>query len=512
MERIVRTVVRCGRGRCLACSSAMAEEFSLFGRTGDIYGYVSQEASYGLHNDFNTEHGWNAALNTTFVEGDYNLADNLKLYAAGKLTSDLIYQTNAHRSDWVDKQFDESKRYLNVDDKDWQILDELHATYKTDSFQLRVGKQIVSWGEILGPSLLSQFNPADERRGFTSVELETATIPTWLIRADYFVPCKPTWLTDLALQFIFDPHAEQIPTQGGQLFSGNNLAGIWADKIVVPIPGLGSFLYGAPVANIENRQTWTDGQKFGFQAKGVTSGGDVITADAFYGYNNTPVAKMAGSLFSTNLSAPSPIPPIFLPGQKIMNPVWEGYYPLQRFAGLTYFTELQSLRSSFTGGVAPTISWEAKYDYRDAFAAASSSGFRTSNQISSVLEVDWKTKIDFLNPMTYFSFTGQLNYGQLSNTDIWRQQVQYLGHPASYSSLLLITTSYLHQKLTPTFSWVHDFYSNTDILGYELAYAPNTRWTYSLGAQQFNTNKVNEGFYIFDNKDLIYFKMQYKWG
>ncbi|MBT8343041.1 MAG: hypothetical protein HKP58_00895, partial [Desulfatitalea sp.] len=208
----------------LTCSSATAMDFELFGKQGHIFGYISQKAQYGLHDDFNAYEGLNEALNTIFVEGDIGLTDSLRLYGAGKLTSDLIYQIHQNDDQWKRKQFDQSRDKLNIDDEYWQILNELHATWVHDRLMIRAGKQIVSWGQVLGLSSLAQFNPTDLRR-FAGVDLEVLQIPIWLLRTDYSMPVKPGFLTDLTLQFVFNPNADFIPNQNPS--TGNDASGIW---------------------------------------------------------------------------------------------------------------------------------------------------------------------------------------------------------------------------------------------------------------------------------------------
>lgn len=205
-KRCLIFVLLAGLTTHLTFSSAIAEDFTFLGRPGNIFGYITQEGSYGLIGGFDTQHGLNAALMNVFVEGDYQPTDTVKFYGSGMLTVDWIYQLLHNNSQWDKKEFDQSKSLLNIDDQYWQLLKEVHLTWTPNPyFMFRVGKQIVSWGELLGGPIVNQINPTDGRRGFTSVELETSYIPIWLVRAEYYSTVKPSWLTDLAFQFIWNP-------------------------------------------------------------------------------------------------------------------------------------------------------------------------------------------------------------------------------------------------------------------------------------------------------------------
>ncbi|MBT8342455.1 MAG: hypothetical protein HKP58_14485 [Desulfatitalea sp.] len=498
------TSVMIGMFVLLTCSTATAKYVKLFGKECNVLGYASQKVQYGFHDDFNSYEGFNEALNTLFLEGDIGLTDSLRLYGSGKLTSDLIYQVIQDEDQWTRKQFDQSRDKLNIDDEYWQILNELHATWVVDRLMIRAGKQIVSWGQVLGASALSQFNPFDLRR-FQGVDLEVAQIPIWLLRTDYSMPVKPGFLTDLTLQFVFNPNADFIPSQS--FATGNDVAGIWALHLPVELfPGMVART-GSAAMNIQEREEWSEGHEFGFRVQGMTEGGDMMTLNAFYGYANDPVTILDG--LATMAS-----PPSFVDGKTVIHPVMDGYYPLQRFVGFTYFTEILPLRFSFAGGVAPAVTFELRYDFENTYAFANPAdpfGLMymedTSDAVSAILNVDYKVKIALLNPKAYFQFVGQLNYDQIMDSFVRSQQLNFRGYPANYTTSLQVMTTYLHGKLMPLFTWQRDLYAQTDMFGGSLDYSPNSRWTYSVALQTFRNMDGP-----FEYKDYVYFKIKYKWG
>ncbi|MGZ4857688.1 MAG: DUF1302 family protein [Methanobacteriaceae archaeon] len=245
----------------LTFSSAIAEELTVLGNPLKLFGYATQEMSFGFKKDYDTENSLNSALMNLFIEGDYQITKDLKFYGSAMLTVDWAYQLNSHRDDWNEKLFSKSRGNLNVDDQYWQILKEARLTWTPGDFMFRVGKQIVSWGELLAFRIMDQINPLDQRRGFLDIEFETTIIPIWLLRADYYPKLKFAWLQDLGFEFVWNPNADFIPNQ--DIVSGNADMGIWAPN--VPISGAHlATAYG----RISTPQRWTEGNEFGLRVKG----------------------------------------------------------------------------------------------------------------------------------------------------------------------------------------------------------------------------------------------------
>jgi hypothetical protein len=81
----------------------------------------------------------------------------------------------------------------------------------------------------------------------------------------------------------------------------------------------------------------------------------------------------------------------------------------------------------------------------------------------------------------------------------------------NYVTTLLLTTSYMHSKLSPMVFWMRDWRAKADMVKMQLAYNPNSTWQYTLGAMIFDGSKRNVGFDNFSQKDYVYFKVGYKW-
>jgi hypothetical protein len=496
-------------GIVLTGSPAMAEQFTVLGKPLNLFGYATQEVAIGLKNTYDTENGVNSALMNLFVEGDYSPLNNLKLYAAGMLTVDWAYQLNSNRDSWSDKLFSKSSDNLNVDGKYWQVLKEAHATWTPGDFMFRVGKQTVAWGETDGFRLMDQINPLDQRRGFADVEFETTIIPIWLLRAEYNLPIKPSWIQNLNLEFVYNPNADFIPNQG--ILAGNADGGIWAPNapISFPFPPFRGHLATA-YGPIDTPSRWKEGNEFAFRIKGVVKDA-IVTLNAFYGRDNDPVTKLIPPFTA-------PVPPhIFASdGALLLHPFQEGKYPLFRFVGATFSRDITPLKASSLGGVAPVLRLETFYAFNNTFTFSNplSGGviqrFEKSDEFRGSIGADWKVRIPFLNPNTYFFISPQFFYRRIMDYPSF-EEIQGL-KKNNYQTTLMINTSYFHNKLTPSFFWMHDINSKSDMFRLQLVYDYSNKWHFTLGGLLLNGSKRGEGFQLFENKNYIYFKIAYKWG
>jgi hypothetical protein len=506
-KRFLILVLMVGLMTALTFSSVIAEEFNVLGRPLDLFGYATQGGSISLldKDKYDVEKGLNSALMNLFVEGDYKISDTLKFYGSGMLTVDWIYQLKHNDSSWNDKLFSKSKHGLNVDDKYWQLLKEARLTWTPGDFMFRVGKQIVSWGELLAFRIMDQINPLDQRRGFLDVEFETTIIPIWLFRADYYPKLQLGWLQDLGFEFVYNPNADFIPDQG--IMTGNADGGIWAPN--VPIPGAH---LATAYANISTPKRWKEGNEFGFRVKGNIYD-TLVTLNAFYGRDNSPAALFVPPFFGVD-----PRHIFASDGNLLLHPFQEGKYPLFRFVGATLAKEITPLKASFLGGVSPTVYLEGLYAFDSTFVFTNPlfpfpvQRFGKSDEFRGGINVAWKVLIPFLNPNTYFNITPEFIYRRIMDYPSFEEISGFKKN--NYQAFLNISTSYFHGKLTPSFTWIHDINSKSDYHILKLVYDYSNKWHFNLGAQFFHgENKENSKlFQLFDNKDQIFFKISYKWG
>ena len=499
-SRFLVPILAAGTITLLLATSCMAEEVAVLGRPLNLLGYVTQGGAFTLSdkNNYDTEKGLQSALMNLFVEGDYKISSKLKSYASSMLTVDWAYQLNDNRESWHEKLFSKSKDRLNVDNEYWQVLKEAHLTWTPGNFMFRVGKQIVSWGEMDGIRLMDQINPLDQRRGFADVEFETTIIPIWLIRADYSLPVHSRGLQDLGFEFVFNPNADFIPDQLIQ--TGNDEGGVWAPNILIhgPFP-FGEAHLGSALTKIKEPGRFNpDGFEYGLRVKGVVYD-SIITLNYFYGRDNDPVTRNVG-------------PPLFTlasDGRLILHPFLEGKFPILRFVGATFSRDITPLKASFLGGVSPVLRLETFYAFKSTFATAINT-FDKSDEFRWAVGIDWKISIPFLNPSAYFSISPQFFHRGIVEFPSGHGLVNL--EKNNYQVTLLIKTSYFNGKLVPTFFWLRDINTRSDFFKLELMYDYTHNWRFTLGSLLFRGDERGKGFEVFDHKNQVYFKVTYRWG
>jgi hypothetical protein len=484
----------------LPLGSAGAEELTVLGRPVHLLGYATQGAAVSLvpKSKYDTERGLQSALMNLFVEGDYKVSSNFKFYSSGMLTVDGAYQLNANRDSWHEKLFAKSRDHLNVDGKYWQVLKEAHVTWTSGDFTLRVGKQVVSWGEMDGIRLMDQINPLDQRRGFADVEFETTLMPIWLIRAGYSPPLNTGWLHDLGVEFVFNPNAGFIPDQ--PIRSGNDEGGVWAPNILIP----GRFPYreahlGSANTDIDEPHPFSlEGFEYGLRIKAVVLD-STVTLNGFCGLDNDPVTRMVRPPLITRASD----------GRAIVHPFLEGKYPSFRFIGATFSRDIAPLKASILGGVSPVLRLEAFYAFNNTFATTINT-FERSDEFRWAAGLDWKVSVPFLNPSAYFSLSSQF---------FQRRIVDYPSNHGlagleknNYQATFLARTSYFNAKLVPSVFWMRDITNGGDFFKAEVLYDYTHYWRLTAGGLFFRGGRKGVGFEPFDNKDQGYFKVTYRWS
>jgi hypothetical protein len=476
---------------------AAAKRYVVGGKPLNLYGLFSQNVAMGWHDNYDTKEGINTAVFTALIEGDYQASDNFKLFGQFLLAGDWAYNINDSNNDWEMRRFDQSRSELSLDSEYWQIMKELHATWNPGNFMFRVGKQIISWGQTDGLRLMDQINPLDQRRGFSDVEFETTIIPIWLLRLDYFPPIYTESVSDLSLQFWFNPNADFIPTQGVEL--GNDMGGIWSPYF----PAGANTLAGSTNAVIQEPDEWSEGHEFGFRVQGMI-GYNLISLNYFYGWENDALLFVdpATTTFEANV----------LDGINLLHFGLNGYYPRQRFVGGTFSRDLQSLRKIM--GKSPVLRAEAFYAFDNSFITAAGA-LEKHDEIRYSLGLDWKVDLDFLNPSAGTSFGAQFFNKHICDLDSAETLTATAITPVednNSSITLFISTSYLNAKLTPSVFWLRDLTNKAYFVKPAISYIYDRHWTFTAGCMFLAGDKVGSSFQLFEHKDYAFFKVAYKWG
>ena len=165
--------------------------------------------------------------NTMNLKGLYRLIPGkLEVFARIYLLFDSVYnmendigwdRTGVPGSPyWGPKSGDPRRRYRDDfhNPRTEDILREFYVDYHSTDWEIRLGKQMIVWGEIDGFRLLDLVNPFDLRQ-FILDDYEDSRMPQWGIDAKWrFWPGKP----NRNLEFVFIPNwrSNYLMVEGSQ--------------------------------------------------------------------------------------------------------------------------------------------------------------------------------------------------------------------------------------------------------------------------------------------------------
>jgi hypothetical protein len=254
-----------------------------------------------------------------------------------------------------------------------------------------------------------------------------------------------------------------------------------------------------------------EGMEIGLRLRGVIYDA-IVSLNAFYGRDNDTVRRVIGGPASVDGSD--------FDERQIWHLTTESEYPILRFVGATFARDFPSLSSSALGGVAPT--WRAEVLYVGSFTntgamASPPETFEKSDEIRWMVGMDWKVKINCLNPKAYFLISPQIYHRHIVDyaegvSGISYDLSDYQGpiEKNNYLGSIMINTTYFHSKLQPMFFWLHDFTGNAHMIKTQIAWEPSHKWKYTLGALFLHGNETGVSFQPLDNKDQAYCTIAYK--
>lgn len=135
-----------------------------------------------------------------------------------------------------------------------------------------------------------------------------------------------------------------------------------------------------------------------------------------------------------------------------------------------------------------------------------------------------KAKIPWLNPRANITIWPGFEYERIPNYPTLDPTGanEYISglKKNNYTTVLMVNTSYLNAKLTPSIFWMRNWDYRGDYWRYELAYDYSNKWHFTLGALTLSGSKIGDrsavlpavSFEGFEHKDQVFFKIAYKWG
>ncbi len=236
-----------------------------------------------------------------------------------------------------------------------------------------------------------------------------------------------------------------------------------------------------------------------------------LTLNYFYGIDNVPVleAVPAAPRITTNNYDDLPV----------IHPAYTGKYHRFHMAGATFSRDFENLNISALGGVAPVLRFEAFYGFDNTFGTKNGpapTSTEEHDEIRYAVGIDWKIKINWLNPRAYFTLSPQFYHRKVfdypSGYTLHQNATTGSVFEDTYQTTLMARTTYFHNKLEPMFVWVNNWTSEEEgrFYIYQLKYDYSHNWEFKLGAVLIDGDVPQEGFEVFNEKDHAYFTVSYK--
>jgi len=271
--------------------------------------------------------------------------------------------------------------------------------------------------------------------------------------------------------------------------------------------------HGAPVESIDEPDSWDpEGFEYGLRISAQIKD-TILNVMGFYGIENSPAVVSPDFVLHPDLPPILGVPKFTLDSDGIysVNPIVVGDYPRQKYVGASWTADLTFIRPSAIGGVSPVLRLEAMYEFDKKLNDALQSVLHESDLFRMGVGVDWKMKINALNPRAYFFITPQFTWDRVIDYPSDFTLLLYPKKDQMYVSLLL-ETLYFNAKLVPSIAWLYDITNDAHLLLPGITYSPSSTWSYSIEGAYMNGNKEGESFWLFRNKDYIAIKVNLNLG
>lgn len=442
--------------------------FKLFNGRLDCRGNVQQTLNLRTHEDDRDVRF--SSFRTMFrFEGLYKMLRtselDIRFYALAKYYYDEGLDLDSNQRHAIRKEGGRDK-YRDFrrprDSEEW--LTEFYLDVKYKTFQVRIGKQLVNWGETAESRVADLINPLDTKYMVAFPDWEDFKIGLWMVRL-YYTP-KDFW-QDLAFELIvipFDFEEQRVPPAGSGLFFGSP---------VMPNRSL------QKIFDKQRRDVPGDGRKnleIGLRIRGYWDVGEGLdwTVSHFYTRLDSPlIAEEKGFVGLIAL-------------QLGLDPKGKVYvYPHYNSTALTFATTWDKIGSSIRGECV----YNTKRDYQFG-----TFDIKEKDLINTALTFNRSTMVPFLSDwnrstavevsLTWLQYW-LLNHEHNKHTGesiMWESGTE----DATWTKLSLsLSSGFFYYTLIPVFNFVYDFNGNTTVVG-GLVYQPGDHWQWVVNYQQIN--------------------------
>jgi len=204
-----------------------------------LRGFVQAEPTY----TYAAPDHWSRAVVRTQVEALGQLSDSLKWKASLRLDLDPVYAN----SDFYPAAVKEDQRAE-------LLVRETYLDWSAGNWDLRLGRQNIVWGEVVG-LFFADVVSARDLRDFILPEFEILRIPQWAARAEYF------WKdSHLELVWIPYPSYDNIGEPGAEFY---------------PLPAISVPGFNTAIADEQKPGTGLDEGNYGLRLSTLRNGWDL---------------------------------------------------------------------------------------------------------------------------------------------------------------------------------------------------------------------------------------------
>ena len=456
---------------CLPANAAFAYEG--FDGKLDLKGSIQQTMNIKTHQD-ERDIRFNSFRTTVRGELLYKFKEtpdfNLNFYTLANYYYDEVLSIDDDLRKSIRHEAGHRYKYRDVqrprDSEEW--LKEMYTDVDYKDFRIRMGKQLVSWGETAESRVADLINPLDAKYMIAFPDWEDYKLGLWMARM--FYSPKGLW-QDMSFELLVIPFnfvETRVPVAGHGAFVGQ------------PILGDGKM---QKVLDSQRRDTPDESFKnleLGFRIKGYSNIGEGVDwyLSNFYTRLDTPIINGKKGMFNL-------IKLMLLgsPGGR----VWT--YPHYNSTALSFSTTATKIKSVIKGECA--LNTNRAYNYGKA--ANNTNMIKRKSLLTTALTFERKTMIPWLSDMNRnepFSFTLTWYQYWLLNHEYDKRTGKYIlgetGKDHSLSKLTLsASTTYFFSTVVPVVNLACDSNGTSTFVG-QLVYMPTFHWQFVAFYQQFN--------------------------
>ncbi len=452
--------------------------FQAFDGKLDFKGSIQQTLNIKTHQDQR-----NIRYNSfrTIVRGEmlYKIKESsnfdLNFYTLANYYYDSVLEIDSRMRKSIRYEAGGRHKYRDVerprDSEEW--LKETYFDFKYDILRIRLGKQLVSWGETAESRVADLINPLSLKYIVAFPDWEDYKLGRWMARI-FFSP-RGLW-QDMSFELVVIPFhflETRFPPAGHGAFVGQP---VLPNGLMQKV--LDSQRRDLPSENLKNFE-------IGLRIKGYSTIGEGVDwyLSHFYTRLTSPIINAESGM--NNLIG------MMLFGAQ-QGRIWK--YPRYNSTAFSFSTTWSKIKSV----IRYECALHTNRDYNYGSAANNASEIKKRELLASALTLERKTMIPWLSEMNRnepITFTLTWYQYKLFGHEYNKHTGKYiLGETGKRSSrtkfTLSASTSFLQARLIPVFNVAYDTCGSSTFV-YQLVFMPTFHWQFVAFYQQFNEGRVH---------------------